>query len=333
MTQAATLAAAASSGFRRNRIHNGNFICDHRLNGAGTALVFNGSYIGDRWGASKGNLNVGDVGTRYAMPAGAPFPYGLVYSITTGVAPAAGDFNAFYQNIEASDMGDLRWGTAAAKPVTLSFDIYTPLAGVYAFRMCNPAFNRSYVTTYTVAAANTWQRCFVTIPGDVAGGWPALTEKWRVDWDMGSGTNYNAAAANVWGAGNFTRIAGTVNFASAARMLYVTNVQLEAGTIVTPFEYRSMAEVTLLCQRWYRRISLHLTTGYNAAGGAIYSAVPLFPPMRAAPVLTLANAAVSNCTVAVNNVSDYNRLATYANIGATGMGYSQDNIQLDCEAV
>jgi hypothetical protein len=337
MTNAATLAAVAASGFRRNRIQNGNFTVDQRYSGQGTALVLNGSWVGDRWGASKGGAHVGDIGLRYPTPAGGPHPTGMVYSITTGAAPAATDFNAFYHQIEGTDMADLHWGFADAKPATLSFSIYTPLAGVYTVRVVNPAFNRSYVAAYTVAAASTWQRVIVTIPGDTTGAWPITSaDKWRVDWDMGSGTNYNAAAANVWGAGNLARIAGSVNFAAAARQCFITAVQLEAGSIATPFEWRNIRDQLSDCQRWYQVVPV-VDDFYATIAGQIKRSSWLLPVVMRAnnPFVTIrATSNLANTTVNSINANAsvfYHDIANSAG-GPANCGASR-TYNLDCEGV
>ena len=50
--------------------------------------------------------------------------------------------------IEGFNAADLAWGTASAKSVTLSFQIYSSLTGTFGGTIQNSAGNRSYPFTY-----------------------------------------------------------------------------------------------------------------------------------------------------------------------------------------
>ena len=55
-----------------------------------------------------------------------------------------------------------------------------------------------------------------------------------LNWDLGSGSNFTAASAGSWLAGDFLRVSGTVNVVSTSgATLYITGVQLEAGPTTT----------------------------------------------------------------------------------------------------
>jgi len=70
--------------------------------------------------------------------------------------------------------------------------------------------------------------------------------------------------------------------------LFITGVQLEPGTVATPFERRIYGQELALCQRYYQSIaSGGLQAGYYGGGGQTYAATVLFPAqMRVTPTIT-----------------------------------------------
>jgi hypothetical protein len=114
---------------------------------------------------------------------------------------------------------------------------------------------------------------------------------------MGSGTNYNTTAGS-WQVGNFTRTAGALSFSAQALVasnltnnFYVVGVQLELGSVATPYEILPYGKQLESCQRYYARMSS--ISGGNVAFGAgcntsltnslIYIKYP--QRMRAAPTV------------------------------------------------
>jgi hypothetical protein len=80
----------------------------------------------------------------------------------------------------------------------------------------------------------------------------------------------------------------------------VTGVQLEKGTLATPFEVRPYAVELQLCQRYYQVFGPGNTSGYNRFGAgnctnstAAHISMPTIVPMRATPT-TLSNSAVNS---------------------------------------
>ena len=73
----------------------------------------------------------------------------------------------------------------------------------------------------------------------------------------------------------------------------ITGVQLEVGTVATPFEHRSFGEELERCRRYYQVILDRSTdsgddsglggTPYTGASGGVYVPVRFNPPMRTKP--------------------------------------------------
>jgi hypothetical protein len=93
----------------------------------------------------------------------------------------------------------------------------------------------------------------INIPGPTTGSFNSTVGCGvRVWWDMGSADATYATTPNTWGAGDKTRVAGSVNLiATNGATMYLTGVQFEKGTIATPFEYRPFHLELSLCQRYY----------------------------------------------------------------------------------
>jgi hypothetical protein len=238
-----------SMGFR-NRIINGDMRIDQRNAGASVGFNTSSNFGVDRF---KTYNTVGSGSTvQRSTTAPAGFSNSLLFTVGTGASPSASSECIFFQPIEGFNVSDLGFGTASASSVTVSFQVRSSVTGTYAFRLRNQAGNRSYVATYTVNAANTWETKSVTIAGDTSGTWATdNTIGILLTFDLGSGSDYNTTAG-AWQAGSYTRTSGCVNFiATSGATFYITGVQLEAGSVASPFERRDYGRELMMCQRYY----------------------------------------------------------------------------------
>jgi hypothetical protein len=235
----------AFSGMR-NRIINGAMLINQR--GASDTSA---GYALDRWYAytiagSKMTIQQASA----SNPAG--FPQAMLVTSSTALSVASNTYYYVGQFIEGFNTSDLAFGTASAKTVTLSFWVRSSLTGTFGGSIQNSAENRSYPFTYTIVAADTWEQKFVTIPGDTSGTWIGATNGigMRVGFGLAHGSDYQATA-NAWTTG-YKFPTGAVNLlATNGATLYLTGVQLEAGSTATPFEYRQYTNELQLCQRYY----------------------------------------------------------------------------------
>jgi len=287
--------ATAATGFGfKNRIINGAMVIDQRNAGASVTPA-NGAYTLDRWRTEQNGGGVYTVQQSTTAPAG--YKNSLLVTVTTADASiAAGDYYDFEQFVEGFNTADLAWGTASASPVTLSFWVRSSVTGTFAGSMSNSAATRCYVFTYTINAANTWEQKTVTVPGCTDGTW--LTDNGRgisVYFDLGNGSTYQGAAGS-WltsyaiGTSTSVKLISTVG-----ATMYITGVQLEAGTTATPFEQRLYGTELALCQRYF--ISYGGSVAYERFGTCLCQStttaivIATFPvEMRAAPTFGYSSA-------------------------------------------
>ncbi len=253
----------------RNRIINGDMRIDARNNGA--AVTVNASalfYTVDRWAA--GGVTSAGVFTVQRLDGQLPFsPSMLRVNVTSAVTPASGNTYNLQQRIEGLNVSDLAFGTSAARPVTLSFKVKSTLTGTFGGVIQNGAQNRSYPFTFSIPAANTTTNISITIPGDTSGTWASDNSTGMIVlFDLGSGSSVRGTAG-AWSGSGFFGATGSVSLiANASNTLDISEVQLEAGSVATPFERRSYGQELSLCQRYYEKsYLLSEATGKNPATG------------------------------------------------------------------
>jgi len=272
-----------SSSFLRNRIING----DGRVDQRGTAGTSNGAYGVDRW-----RLFISSTGTAQTLQS-IIYPPGFQNSImldvvTADTSIAAGEYVGVGQLIEGYNIADLNWGTADAKSVTLSFWVYSTTTGTFCVSFRNSGGVISYVAEYTVSVALTWEYKTITVPGPTTGTWNQDNSIGLIVTFAGAAGTSWQTTANAWNTGNFLGTSNQVNLlASATNFIRFTGVQLEVGTVATPFERQLYNAQLAQCQRYYYRTtetSQPLSESGFAASTTILRAYTKFPvTMRDAP--------------------------------------------------
>ena len=301
---------ASASGFTgmKSRIINGAMVIDQRNAGASvTSIAGTNIYPVDRFFNQSSSPAVFTLEQVEDAPVG--FINSVVITVTTpDTSLVAGDFNLFKHIIEGLNVADFGWGTASAQPITLSFWVKSSLTGTFSVGLRNSAVNRSYIATYTISAANTWEQKTITVAGDTSGTW--LTTNGigiRLDWNLGSGSDYQGTA-NSWTATNDLTTSGSVSVVgTSGATFYITGVQLERGTNATSFEFIDYGRQLIQCQRYYWQWGN--AAGYQSGGfaGMTYSstlgfvAVQFPVTMRSGP--TLSSSAASTFQLLAGNTS------------------------------
>jgi hypothetical protein len=302
-----------NSLFFRNRIINGDMRIDQRNAGALINPAVNNTYTVDRWntgvvqaGTYKIQQNAGSV----TPPAGFTNYLGAT-SLTTSSLAATDNLN-IRQRIEGYNIADLAWGTASAKPITISFWAQSSLTGTFSGAVTNAGLSMSYPFTYSIPVLNTWTYITVTIPGATSGTWASDNSTGMyLFFSMGAGTTLSGTAGS-WSANDYRSATGSVSILSSTGVtFYITGVQLEVGTAATAFERRPYGTELQLCQRYYQTGSFAMF-GYTliteAFGGNVYFCVT----KRTTPTIVYSNVVNTNNTGSYTTAIAVNQFGAYA---------------------
>ena len=205
--------------------------------------------------------------------------------------------------LEGQDLQHLQYGTANAKTLTISFWVKSNKTGTYVLNLNKADSTVTRIPMeYTINTANTWEKKTITIT-PTQGSTSLITASggaidnnngigFEILWVLAVGSTYSGGTANTWSANvNHIGTSNQVNWMDTdTNDFYLTGVQLELGTVATPFEHRSYSDELLRCQRYYQKIENTASgTEYFASmqaynGGAVYGVVKDYvTTMRAEP--------------------------------------------------
>jgi hypothetical protein len=218
---------------------------------------------------------------------------------SSAYAISAGENFNFLQKIEGFNVADLGWGTANAKTVTLSFQVYSSLTGNFGGSLRNSGASRTFPFTYSIPTANTWTSISITIAGDTTGTWLTTNGVGIEIWfGLGVGSNFSGPAG-AWSSSNYLSSTGAVSVVGTnGATFYITGVQLEVGSTATSFDYRPYGTELALCQRYcinYRSADagVYMRYGSGYANSATNLEINVHFPvtMRTNPSLTVTSTA------------------------------------------
>lgn len=304
---------------RRNLVYNGAMQVSQRkaTTHTTTGLANTGGVITvDRFSHRRGGTWANAQFSHTRVDASGTGDAGLIHALqakcTTaegGSVPASTSVGIGYY-IEKRDTHRLGVGTSNMSQSVLSFYVKASIATTYglyilAYQHATP---QEIVIPFTINAANTWQRVSIPIPAynvaldsdaDNTTGWAI-----HIMLDGQTASYTNNTWANESGAGlilpngvSSTTFSNTLN-----ATFEITGVQLERGTIPSPFEHRTYAEDLRDCQRYYfhtyrHGIAIGSTGSDNGAaqcrndGGTAttnhHNFTVIYPvPMRDTPIIT-----------------------------------------------
>ena len=272
----------------RNLIINGAMQVAQRATSV-TGVVNSGYHAADRF-----NLSIVTLGT-WTIEASADAPNGFGRShkmtcTTANASPAAGAYALVEQRLEGQNLQQLKKGTSAAVPITLSFWVKSNKTGTYIAEFDDNDNSRNINLPYTVNSSGVWEYKTITFDGDTTG---VLDDDGsfsaRIIWWLGTGSDFNSGSlASSWeNTVNANRAVGNVNLADATSNYWqITGVQLEVGDTATPFEHRSYGDELARCQRYYffENESIYGGRYGTSSGFAGFESLPV--TMRADPTLS-----------------------------------------------
>ena len=252
-----------------------------------TGVTTSGYRTVDRFKINFTSLGTWTIDQATDAPAG--FTKSFKATCTTADAsPAASDSALMVYQPEAQDLQLLDFGASGAKSITLSFWVKSNKTGAATIAVLQSDNSNKLVSfEYSISSADTWEQKTITIPGDTAG---VINDDngagFQFEWWLNSGPNYTAgshrATWTTFAQGN--RNPSNLGVGGATSDYFaITGVQLEVGSVATPFEHRSYGDELLRCQRYYQKIPVRTYSwcGYCFTTTDARTAIPLITTMRA----------------------------------------------------
>jgi len=328
MTKAAELAKMgevltnSQIGGRRNIAYNGAMQISQRSTSETGLGATTGYHTVDRFVLNMGNTAGRLTMSQESITDLSGFAKAVKLDCTTAdTSIASNERLIFVQRFEGQDLQQIKKGTSDAERVTVSFYVKGNANATYTLELADEDNSRFVAQEFSVTSS--WTRVVKTFVADTTG---------KFDND-----NAHSMSLNIWlhagsdfTGGTFTSntVHTTANqrvgdnqtsfYDSTDRTFFITGVQLEVGSVATPFEHRSFGEELTLCQRYFSHSGdggqagfMHSMYASNDAYGNFS-----FPiPMRANPTVTMkssgrnlysAGASITIVSFAAQNINKHN---------------------------
>ena len=269
----------------RNLIINGACLVQQRsssgsaTNGYATVDRFQTANVGNDEMPTQGSFGVSPPGA-FHLPTTGPHPYKegfrKAFGVTNGnqtSGAGAGDVVAIRYSVEAQDIANSGWHyTDSSSFITLSFWVKSSAAqNFYGYLLTLDGTMQRYAFETGALTAFTWKKVVLKIPGN-----SNITiddnngEGFRIEWRPFSGTDEtdSGVSLNTWGAfagGTRTPDSPTTWYTTNDASFQITGLQLEVGSVATPFEHRSYGDELMRCMRYYETNN-HTTYAKNTDG-------------------------------------------------------------------
>ena len=266
----------------RNVIINGAMQVAQR--GTSTASITTRDYYTvDRFPFGPSTMGTWTMSVENDAPTGSGFRKSAkVLCTTADASPAAGDFVRIDTSLEGANLQQFLKGTASAKGFCLSFWVKSNVTGTYIVNLYDTDNTRSVSASYTVSVSGTWEKKTITFPADTTGAFDNDNNgSALLIFGLGAGSNLTSGTLNTtWAAGTeANRFVGQTNLAAATSNYWqITGVQLEVGSVATPFEFEDYGVTLAKCQRYYSKVaSVLYTTGRGVSGTGRNGLIHDFP--------------------------------------------------------
>jgi hypothetical protein len=275
----------------RNLIINGAMQVAQRATSV-TGITTEGYYTADRWVLGVSSAGTWTMNVNSSGPTGTEFRKSAnVICTTADSSLSASDQLRIEQRIEGQNLQGIKKGTASAESLTVSFYVKSSNTGTYICEFYDSDNDRQISKSYTIDAANTWEKKTITVPPDTTGQFDndnALS-LYLFFWlaagsNRTSGTLNDTAWASATGA---NRAVGQLNLANLSGNYWaITGIQLETGTVATPYEWMDYGTELRKCQRYYQIVRSAYETSLGTTGNIAAPTVTFSTPMRASPTIT-----------------------------------------------
>jgi len=316
-------------GGRRNIAINGAMNVAQRsasVTGIGAAA---GYFTLDRW-----NITPSGTAGRLTMTQTADGPSGVSANCmkldctTADASIAAGEYLVLQQKFEGQDLQSIGKGVAGAKEFTVSFYVKANAAFDFVCELYDTDNGR--IISRLFSTTTGWARHEFTFPADVDDGSSPFDDdnaaSLQLNFWLHGGSDFTSGTLNAtaWtNATNTNRAVGIDSFFSSTdNNFFITGVQMEVGSVATPFEHRSYGEELALCKRYFQNISNGELWGSTNTTARMRINAKLSPDMRVAPTIArLADTTVTFQGSAAGKASTSTTAAQGATTSTTSLGF------------
>jgi hypothetical protein len=255
--------SAGNLGMFRNRIINGSMSINQRGITSATLPTNSFLFTADRFEnmtygsgvASYTNITLANTDTPYQFG----FRASSKVSITTAYAASSLNQQCQGQRIERNNMYDFNWGQSFGQSITISFWSRTNGITNLPVTIRNPTLTYSYNANIAVTSSGTWQYNTITVPAPPVGSiWGTADTSLGMTLHIGGIQYYTDGFASTQGWSNKNQIGMTTStpwITTVGNYVEFTGLQLEKGTIATPFEFRPYQIELQLCQRYFYKLA------------------------------------------------------------------------------
>ena len=192
----------------------------------------------------------------------------------TNTSSGTGTYAGIKTIIESQDMAQSGWEyTSTSSTVTIQFWARSSVAGTYYMNLRSDDTTAKNFTIPVALTADTWKKITATVIGNSGlvfnndNGAGLSMIMW-----MHLGTDYTTSGhtTNAWQTNSGSDQAPDYSIDwrnTSAATFDLTGIQLEVGSVATPFEHRSFGEERDLCYRYYVK--------YHAGGSGTFSRIAL----------------------------------------------------------
>lgn len=287
----------------RNVIINGAMDVAQISESASVPEAGSGDYarVGDCWTTTRNGVGAMRANIQ-TTTSNQPYPTGgrserfeRCLSVTMQAAPSitAGAYAGVQTNIEGYDTRRF-----FDRTFTVSFWVRASKVGTYPLAIRNGTAGRSYIGSYTISVANTWERKSVTVTGGIPS---SLASQFNVGnqrglqfvWPLGVGATYQTPTGNSWVNGNYLQLT-THNQVMRANgdVFQITGVQCEVGAVATDFEHEPVTQLLTRVSRYVQSVPAVRVSSVATASqswGGVWGRHQFPMPMRVTPTVLTAS--------------------------------------------
>lgn len=238
-----------------NLIINGNFDFWQRGNAA-TAFTASYNYLADRFACLQNTDGTSTQARSTKVPSETDTKFPATYSLKIAVTGADASIGASQAAYIRYALEGFDYARIKNQSCVLSFWVRSSLTGTYCVAFRNNAADRSMIKTYTIDAANTWERKTITLTFNPSGGTDNFSTGIGLSilWALACGSTYQTTA-DAWQSGNYVATSAQANLYSSTHDFYLAQPMLHRGTAAATFcrAARTIQQEQVLCERYYEK--------------------------------------------------------------------------------